>query len=75
MIEIRQLERLMSKARQAEDALQRALDVCENLRAPGSVDYIRKQVDLAHDCVIEMTSYFLAYGHTLIEMALQTAKR
>jgi len=62
MIEHPQLNRLATKASTCEDSLQRALDGLENIPELPEFDYVRKQVDLAHDAIVEVTSCLLAYG-------------
>jgi hypothetical protein len=52
---IRWEARLASKLRMAEDILLRALDQLEGDRDCPGWDYVRKQVDLAHDAVIDAT--------------------
>jgi len=50
---IRWEARLAAKFRIAEDCLQRALDQLEGDRDAPGWDYVRKEVDLAHDAVID----------------------
>lgn len=51
---VRWRERLLSKLRIAEDCLQRALDQLEARDyANAALEYVNRQVDLAHDAVID----------------------
>lgn len=61
------LERLKVNAARAEDCLQRALDGMEG--GPDSTDweYVNRQVDLAHDAVIEVNATLLAFFQSWLE--------
>ena len=54
--------RFCSKLRMAEDMLQRALDQLEDMGDDSPVAYVRKQVDKAHDEVIDCNATILAFG-------------